>query len=371
MKFHIEHQGGDQYIVQLDGLRGVAILLVMLTHCIVPPESGWVAWGLRNAVSLGWIGVDLFFAISGYLITAILLRSRSAPHFFRNFYARRLLRIVPLYSLLVIFATIVSPALPYGRFGPVWPYLTFTSNLWGLFHRIGVLSTPSGYSLLAHLWSLGIEMQFYLVFPFVVYTLDRRRLRQVLWLVLLVSPLMRWLVNQVIAPGQSYFVTWTRLDALMMGGLFALYSKGEKEHSASLGDRVGKLAGILIGATLLLWVSRQTNFEKPVFNLIGLTIVDGAAAMTTMSAVLQRGSFFDSLLQSRPLAGIGRVSYGMYMIHYPLLVLSKDFLAPTRLGQGWLGTAVLAFVSMGGSFLLARASWRFIEKPFLRLKVRF
>jgi len=359
------------HLKSLDGLRGVAILLVLSTHCIVPPPTGILAWALRNAVSFGWMGVDLFFALSGYLITTILLRNRSAPHFFRNFYARRLLRIVPLYGVLLLVVAALGPVLPYGAVRPAWPYLSFTSNLWGLFHRIGLLAAPSGYPLLAHLWSLGIEMQFYLAFPFVVYTLDRRRLRQVLWTVLLISPILRLLVNQAVAPGQSYFITWTRLDALMMGGLIAIYLKPKQVLSLAEQRRVSRLAGILIGAAFLLWLSRQANFEKPFFNIFGLTIVDGAAALTTLFAITHQGGAFASLLNRGPLASLGRVSYGVYMIHYPLLVVSQGVLSPTRLGQGWLGTLVLAIVSIGGSILLARASWALIEKPILRLKVHF
>jgi peptidoglycan/LPS O-acetylase OafA/YrhL len=266
-----------QYLPQLDGLRGVAIALVLASHCVVTPASGVIAWVIRNAVSIGWTGVDLFFALSGYLIAGILLRTRSRPHYFLNFYARRFLRIVPLYAVLVSAVLALASRLPFGPTGPVWPFVTYTSNFWLAFHRVGWLPAPSGYPPLAHLWSLAIEEQFYLVFPFMVYVLDRRRLRTTLWVVLALSPLVRVAINAIIAPGQSYFITLGRLDALAMGALIALELHERISVDASFARRWTRLAAILTAATGLLWLTRQTNFEKPFFNLVGLTVVDGAA----------------------------------------------------------------------------------------------
>ena len=180
-----------QYLPQLDGLRGVAISIALLNHFVIPPDRGLLAWVARNTLTMGWVGVDLFFVLSGYLITGILLRAKAHPHYFRNFFARRVLRIFPLYFLLLAIVFLLSPVLPFGARGPVWPFVTYTSNYWVLLHQLGTLSTGAPYLPLAHTWSLAIEEQFYASLPFLVFFLDPRALRKVLWGVILLSPAVR------------------------------------------------------------------------------------------------------------------------------------------------------------------------------------
>jgi peptidoglycan/LPS O-acetylase OafA/YrhL len=360
-----------QHLPPLDGLRGVAIALVLASHCVVTPASGSLGWVVRNAVSIGWVGVDLFFALSGYLITGILLRTRERPHYFRNFYIRRCLRIVPLYLVLVAGVLASAPLLPFGATGPVWPFLTYTSNFWLVFNRLGWLPVPAGYPPLAHVWSLAIEEQFYLVFPLIVFLLDRRRLRATLWAVVALSPLARLAINALIASGQSYFITFGRLDALAMGALIALGLHQKTSIAASSAQRLMWLAGVLTTLAGLLWLTGQTSFHKPFFNLAGLTVVDGAAALIVLAAVIRPVGLLGSLLHAKAIVGLGRISYGVYIIHYPVLLLTERCLSmPPGLG-GWLGPLLHAVVSIGVTLLLAGVSWRFLEQPVLQLKRAF
>src|SRR5437763_6300809 len=159
---------GSDYLPQLDGIRAIAVGLVLLAHCVVVPSRGTLAWGLRHTLSNGWIGVDLFIVLSGFLITGILLRERTELHYFRNFYVRRLLRIFPLYYLLLVILWIAAPRLPFGPMYPAWTYFTYTSNLTAAFARVE-------WSPLGHTWSVAIEEQYYLLYPWVVFSVDRVR----------------------------------------------------------------------------------------------------------------------------------------------------------------------------------------------------
>lgn len=361
---------GGKYLPALDGLRGVAISLVLMTHCIAPPEAGFLAWIVRNAVSIGWIGVDIFFAISGFLIGGILLRSKPKPHFFRDFYVRRILRIVPLYGVLSAAVIASAHLLPFGSVGPIWPYLTFTSNLWILFERLGTIQMD-GYPLLAHSWSLAIEAQFYVVIALVVFLLNRRRLWMSLLLVLAASPFLRLFVDATLGSGQSYFITFSRLDALALGVLAAVVLHERKSVSSATLLSVRMLAGVLMALTVLLWLTGQINFHEPLFNMAGVSIIDGVAALVVVNTVVMPPRWLKGLLTSKTLVALGRLSYGMYLIHYPVTLLVAHYLTRRHALEGWIGSALFSLLSIGGTLVLANISWNLFEKPILRLKAGF
>ncbi len=343
------------------------MVLVLLAHCLVIPDHGVVAWIVRNTISLGWVGVDLFFALSGFLITGILLQSRSRPRYFRNFHVRRILRILPLYGTVLALLLLAAPLLPFGPRGESWPYLTFVNNLWEPLHRLGVLAERASYLPLAHIWSLAIEVQFYIAMPLVVYLLDRRRLAALLWAVILVMPLARLSTNALTVPGESYFVTWCRLDPLAMGALVAVTLHQRSSLEAALLRRARILCVGLLAATGLLWVTRQITFAKPLFNAVGLTILDGAIAATLFLVAVKGTGWLDSLLRWKPVVGLGRISYGVYLIHYPVFLLAQRYLPMGIPRDSWFWTFGLAVAALGPSFALAALSWRFFERPILRL----
>lgn len=362
---------GGQHLPQLDGVRGLAITLALATHCIIPPETGSIAWVVRNALSVGWLGVDLFFALSGYLITGILLRSKYHTGYFRNFYARRALRIFPLYFLILAIVLTLAPVLPFGRVGPVWPFLTYLANLWGPMHQLGILSTSAPYLPLAHSWSLAIEEQFYACLPLAVYLLDIRRLRRLLWAVVLLSPVARLgaLASGLVV--DTYFVTFFRLDVLAMGALVATSLHGRDDLSSADVRRGTRLWIALMAASVVLWLTRQVSFSKPVFNAVGLTIIDGGLAMLIFVAVVRESRWLDAVLRLKPVGALGRISYGVYLIHFPIVLLTRLDLPYWLPLQGWGLTFGIAAVSIGVTIVLAGASWRFLERPFLVLKGAF
>jgi len=352
-----------RYLPELDGVRAIAVGLVLLVHCVIVPEHGLVAWALRHTLSNGWIGVDLFFALSGYLITSILLRAKSRPHYFRNFYARRFLRIFPLYYAIIGILAVAAGWLSFGPFRPAWPYLTYTSNLWLVFsgHEWGPLG---------HTWSLAIEEQFYLLFPVLVLWLDKRRLRYLLWTLVALSPVIRVVTNALTFPGASSFATFCRLDILAMGALIAVTFDDRTEISDAAVKRLKLALGSLTALSAILWLTKQLDFKKVFFNAIGLTVIEATAALFVCFVLVGPGRVMGKLLQFPLAVGMGRISYGIYLIHYPVVRIVEGEVRQ-HLADGWGRTAAIAVTSIVLTLIIAIISWVSFERPILRLKRLF
>src|SRR5262245_58290490 len=221
------------FIRELDGLRGIAILMVMV-HRFWPRTGVGVAADVAGA---GWIGVDLFFVISGFLIAGILLGTKGDPGYFRNFYARRALRILPLYYLFVIgvFVAFAHNAEFLARSGSPFWYLVHLGNV-----PEGLLGLNTPYWI-APVWSLAIEEQFYLTFPWLVKWLDVRRLTIILVSMIAIAPVIR-LITMFAFPDQErvqYLFTLCRIDTIAIGCLLAVVMRSVDverwRHRATLG----------------------------------------------------------------------------------------------------------------------------------------
>ncbi|WP_284666444.1 acyltransferase [Myxococcus sp. SDU36] len=200
-----------EYLPVLDGLRGVAVLMVISYHSLTGLRSA----SLGSLFQVGWAGVDLFFVLSGFLITRILVQTRARGGYFRTFYARRALRIWPLYFLVLVFTFGVMgrllPALAFDTHRYAWTtYALYLQNLW---------MTDFGPAPINVTWSLAIEEQFYLVWPLLVFFLRNGQLRALLWACVLLSPAARLVALwEGAAPIQVYTFTLFRLDGLALGG---------------------------------------------------------------------------------------------------------------------------------------------------------
>lgn len=349
-----------RHIPALDGVRGVAILLVLIGHFFTY-ETVAKTRVFTLLSSIGGTGVDLFFVLSGFLITRILLSTRESPAFLTNFYARRILRIFPLYYgyLFVLYA--ILPLLGLAQTPParvqIWT--------WTYLQNVSMTFFPSRSQSLVewtpHLWSLAVEEHFYLVWPFIVKFVDRRRLPWILACMIPFAVLSRWLVLSA-GYGPAY-LTPCRVDALGLGSLLAVIAGNEGEF---------KRWGRLLRRALLVLV--PVAFAGVfIFSGRGLPVVQlfkdtGTALLYTgvVMAVLQarRGGLIDSILSHRSIMTVGKYSYGMYVFHLTIF--------------GSLGAVVagiwapLRFLALAGAvFLLAATSWQFYEQPFLKLKKRF
>ena len=366
---------------QLDGLRGLAILLVVFYHFSLPHRDfhGPGAGVVLQLAQAGWMGVDLFFVLSGFLITGILVETREQPHYFRNFLGRRFLRIWPLYyvnlfALLILLPAVVStvPAQLQGMQDKQGWFWLYGAN-W-LFALEGGFGETSG----GYFWSLAVEEQFYLLWPFVVFRLSSRALLRTSLALLCVSLVSRIVLSALgTPPGTLYTMTFTHLDGLAIGSCLAVCSR-----SATLSDRVRRLApfGVVVGLIGLLTVrvlDHNFFFWSKAMATLGYTCV-AALAGALLVYVMRAGAAdpLSRIFSSPFMAQCGKYSYALYLVHVPV----AGFLFPltfrvldkfTGLTSYELTFVVFVAVSFAVSYSLSALSWHFFEGPIMKLKKYF
>jgi peptidoglycan/LPS O-acetylase OafA/YrhL len=334
-------------VPQLDAVRGIAILLVMLVNT----SEKYPALHIQRVVGNGWMGVDLFFALSGFLITGILLDTKDSPDYFKNFYVRRVLRILPLYYAILLFMFVLVPLLRPAeahtvmeRSSPWWAYPVFLQNF--LVAGPTLAAGPLGTT-----WSLAIEEQFYLLWPLVVRFCSQAQLRRIATIMIVLTvPLTYYLASHHF---QIYSNVFCRQVGLMAGALLALLVR--KENFAPF--RHLRTAWLLFAVTLsLAFVSAHFEARWLAFTMVGL-----AAASFIFLAQYSEQRWLQAALRNRFLIYSGTISYGLYLLHK----IPGDLAQTLHRDQH---RAVILPVVFAGSYGLAVLSWNFLEKPFLRLK---
>jgi peptidoglycan/LPS O-acetylase OafA/YrhL len=362
----------------LDGIRGTAILAVLLFHFIAPENRN----GLANATvswvfSYGALGVDLFFVLSGFLITGILYDSRTDAHYFRNFYMRRLLRIFPLYYGVLVIIFFGLPLVPQLRLSELsalrahqaWAWL-YAVNIYLAIHDGWVLS------YIEHFWSLAVEEQFYLIWPLAVWLLAARPRTFLAFSLLTAAASFAGRIAASLAgagPVVTEVLTPFQLDALAIGGFLAVYLR---QPGGESGARRLVVPLTLAGLGLLV-----IQFGARHLTLHGnaLESVRGGAFHLLLTALLLKGllgpvsSGLSRFLLSRPLAFLGKYSYGLYVYHhffsYYFTSHHTDLILAARLGCSSMAALVLqAGAGIAASVILAWLSYEFFEKRFLRMK---
>ncbi len=341
------------YIPELDGLRGIAIAVVLLYHCHTKLESSH----LDVVTKWGWIGVNLFFVLSGFLITGIIVDSRDDPHFFRNFYARRGLRIWPVYFLLLLLNFFVVPFV----FGNFWwalhevrtaqwaHYVFFIQNL--LFAAMPGTLGPT--------WSLAIEEQFYVFWAPIARFAKNSALLPLLIAVFLASPIIRFANTGFL----TQVHTLTHLDGLSIGSLIAL--------SLRMFDFDRKVWKRVAAAGLMLGVAGAVDMQFHGSNFTDTFLALGFGGML-IAALLVTGqdSLYGRFLTWRPLKYLGTISYGLYLLHILCFVVIGAFdlkMANYGMWGDLVVVAVRMILSVGAASLL----WYGFERPILRLKKYF
>ena len=364
------------HVPVLDGLRGVAILLVMLVHLTVMESSSLVDGAYYRVAHLGWIGVDLFFVLSGFLITGILYDAKTSPHYFRNFYARRALRIFPLYYAVLFLALLVLPALASDSYSrslqAAWTYWAFLSNFAVAWHQ----EFPAG--MLIVVWSLAIEEQFYVAWAPLVRWLSYRRL-VLLCVTVIVSAFAFRLTLSVfeVHPVAAYVLPFARMDALALGALIAIAVRhqGGLERLARVANMAAPLAGVAAMAiTLWEW---NPHWSAPMMQTVGyscLAIMFGSILVVALTAPPH--SRIRRILHHPLLGRIGVYSYALYLVHLPLRAVVRDHLFgpgefPVLWGSQLPGQLMFYVVGSAPAFLLAWVSWHWYERRFLALKKYF
>lgn len=358
----------------LDGVRGLAILLVMLHHfCFysgIRPLSllDNLIYQLSYA---GWVGVDLFFVLSGFLITGILWDARhNEQHYFRNFYMRRVLRIFPLYYGVLACTFLLLP-----RLAPTNPdvqgflddqlwYWGYTLNL-----KIAWSGWPDFYAF-GHFWSLAVEEQFYLFWPLVVFYFPRPTLLALCMAIIAGSLGLRLLIVLTPLPNlAAYVLTLARMDALAVGALLAILIRTPQGL-----HHVRRLSPYCAGVTALLVVAlfgwqRGLDPENPVVLTVGLSLL--ALLFGALVALVLLHPLPQRLFTARTLGFLGRYSYGLYVFHHPLVLWLALQPLPLPTHTPLLAIALFSLLALALSLPLAWLSWHLYEKQFLKLKTWF
>lgn len=358
-------------IAALDGVRGLAILLVLFMHCLyIAPLVGMDmgAHTYARIAMLGWSGVDVFFVLSGFLITGILVRGKGQPAgpYFRNFYMRRSLRIFPLYYLVICLLLYVLPNRPPATGAEQMSYLLYYQNI-----RFACFGEQVFDPARLITWSLAIEEQFYLVWPAIVWFTSERILRRVCLVMIAIAIALRFVLITSGFEG-THFLTPCRMDALAVGALLSLLPKPR----AWLGPAATVLGvGGLIAAAYVTGNSTPESTGQQMWGLMpALLLGVGLLCLARTSHALQ------PLFTLLPLRSLGKYSYCIYLTHFLVIeflagrVLKWQPQTMLQLREDYPAIVlVLAFTAtcMAASWLLAIVSWHVFEKWFLALKRHF
>jgi peptidoglycan/LPS O-acetylase OafA/YrhL len=350
-------------IREIDGLRAIAALAVVATH--------YFAWVRFSGAQYGWLGVDLFFVISGFLITSILIDLKSNSTYFKTFYARRAFRIFPPYFFVLTIYLVYSLAIHRAGTVGLWTqYVFYYASL--LFSR-----TEYNISLvvslgLTVLWSLSVEELFYLLWAPAVRFIDGKRFWALLTGIVIAAPIFRWALHY--HAGTEVFTFYCRMDGLAFGSMIALIVHAHQNGSAKLiaADRIFDRACLGLGILFLaFFAAAGSDYKNPRIFVLGVTLADLFFASLVYYIVRHSGesSLPLRLFRLRPLRSIGMISYSLYLVHYPLLIVARNICANFHLGRR-LNAVSIDAVGISLTLLVAYSMWYGFESYSLRLKDR-
>lgn len=369
-------------VKEMDGLRGIAVVLVMALHIFNRANEFTkhpVLTFISDMTTIGWIGVDIFFVLSGYLITSILLKARERQYYFRNFYIRRILRIVPLYYVTMLIAFFILIPVKTPDFVDKIPQLIPFQILY-LQNWLNIEPMAQTTPFIWVTWSLAIEEQFYLIWPSIIYFLKRETLVKFSIVYIFVSAISRIigiLAWKNIAQGAHFFYynSFSRFDELIFGGLLAiaLASNYWREKLKPIGfPALYTSLGIFLG----LCIIDLPNLPHPNFEHIPLT-VGGYTSLSVFTAAIisifvlhSENSFIRRAFRNKILTSLGKYSYAMYLFHMPVTLILLDLLWWTHY-RGWKMYLLYIASSFLVTIALAFVSWHLFEKHMLNLKKYF
>ena len=373
-------------VLALDGLRGIAILLVLVGHLTEAGNAlfGGEAHGVDRATiivsSWGWTGVDLFFVLSGFLITGILFDAKAGGGYFRTFYARRVLRIFPLYYGYLALAFLVLPALPALEWAApfrhqIW-YWAYIQDLPATLRK-GIDEYPF-HAPVGHLWSLAIEEQFYLVWPAVVLAFGRRRLMTICAGCIAASLIFRVALIALHVDGAAnYSLLPGRMGSLAVGAAIALAARSESDFAALRRVTIPLGAVSLTGVLAIIAVRHGFDAGDPYVQSAGyllLGVLFGALVVGAISGLT--GSTLQAIYVSPVLRALGRYSYGLYVLQGIVIIFVAsrfDAVGDAPLIGGSRLPIIAAFSVITGMlmFVVAWLSWHGFENQILKFKRYF
>ena len=348
-------------VPQLDGLRGLAVIAVVVYHYF---NSAAFHWLMRLPASFGWCGVDLFFVMSGFLIGGIVLDRRSAPNFLRVFYARRAFRIIPLYYCLLAGGAI--GALLGFRLGAAKYFVIQLAFLQNIALAFTQKTSNLGPDWLGPTWSLAVEEHFYLLLPLLITCVKPARLRAIL-IGLAASSFLLRVLTFVWRPAHVWVISlfWTpcRIEELLYGVLVAIAARNASTSGAEWRPRATSLwagaalsGGVLVVATFL----DRRNDSYALTNTIGISGAGLCSVMLLMLAVGPTGGIFARWIAFPPLRWVGLRAYGIYLLHMPVQLAVDSLRSSPPDVQG----RAVALILTGA---VASLSWTFLEAPMIEV----
>ncbi len=348
----------------LDGLRGFACLIVVIYH-----NFGFI----QKYIFFGWLSADLFFTISAFLITDILLNSIEKPNFLRNFFARRFLRIFPLYYLSLIILFLILPFfntqlhLDYYINNQVY-FWTYLQN-W-----LFVFQPPTDTDSLNHFWSLAVEEQFYIIWPFLILLIKKSKLLLIVVILMLlaVSGIRLWAwLHQV--PGFAYYnlYTFTRIDGICIGSIVAILLRISPGFLSRYTPAIVMVFALLNFG--FFFFNRSFRFSFPYLALIGYTTLAMLLGLLVNQAITKETKLINLVFNFSFFRFVGKISYGFYVFHWPLYRGLSPMVSKWSM-QYFNDWNASIFTSTFLSILALFLSWlsfKFFETPFLKLKSRF
>jgi peptidoglycan/LPS O-acetylase OafA/YrhL len=360
---------------ELDGIRGIALLAVMLSHgggrYIL--QTTFAAKLFAYAMVPGWSGVELFFVLSGFLITGILLKSKTAENYFSSFYARRFLRIFPIYYFVVTAGLLAShysfwwnAMLPPERMRIA--YYFYAQN-WPVFWNHGAYQTVS---VFGHFWSLAVEEQFYLVWPLAIWLLSEGWILSLCTAGLVIAlPLRFYMVHRYAESLGAMVLTTSRMDGLLVGVILAILLRRGQIPRRWIYLAMGVGAGIF--GYIAVFHHRElidTQFYMPTLGITAFALLSGGFLALSQHHIV----WMHHVLCAGWLRTVGKYSYGMYIYHIPIYLILEhvlgmrfgvEFPMPLRWALLYIGFLIAV------TFLVAKISYDLFESKILALKVHF
>lgn len=350
-----------KFIPELDGLRAISILSVLFFHLNVP------------GFSLGWSGVFLFFVISGFLITGILLDAKGQEHYYKNFFIRRSLRIFPIYYISLIAIYVLSCLLNKPNSDFFW-YLIYGQN-----YLLGFTGFAAAFpASFSHTWSLAIEEQFYFLWPFLVCILTIRKLVILLLVFVVVAISSR--VGVWVYTNNPFLVFTTlpsTIDSLAIGAMLAIVIRLPLSRKLIVNSSIVICSISLLSLIMIIscygfscYWSPVTMISSKPMNLFIYTIM-ALFFCSLMSLVIHTDTVFSRLLRIDIFKQIGKISYGLYLYHLPVYMYVNILAKNMTIWGGEIDTIVIGMVKLIITYIISLLSWHLVETKFIKAKDKF
>ncbi|HEY2721122.1 MAG TPA: acyltransferase [Chitinophagaceae bacterium] len=350
------------YYPGLDGIRGLAILLVILYH----------NFSFITFLNFGWLGVDLFFVLSGFLITEILLISKNAENYFKHFYLRRILRIFPLYYLVLFFFLLIFP---YLRNFPLDLRFYTQNQLWYwvyLENWVFIFKYDGKGAALNHFWSLAVEEQYYLIWPFIILFIKNIKVLLGCCLAALIFIILsRWYIWRHYQLDYNRLFLFTRIDGILIGSMLGIvYYRNQSLLRKYFTFLILLLAAFNFSVYLL---KQDPNF--PVWAIAGYTTFAAIFAMLIYECVKKENRVITLIFTNSMLRFLGKYSYGLYIFHWPVYLLIRPLTDQLTSGFFLQGSTIQltisSLIASVAGLVTSILSYHLFEKHFLSLKKKF